>query len=109
MKIILLGLLAITLSSCSSVHVTKPTIPKYAPKNYRPTGVIKYLNQGADSVIQSRKEDAFKKMHDACGGNYKIISEGPKMEGGMIVAVSSGMAAYGGSQYWYISYECLQK
>jgi hypothetical protein len=95
----------LTLVSCSAMHVNKPTIPKYAPKGYKAKGVVKYLAQGADFIINKRREDAFEKMHTVCKGNYKITGEGDKMEGGMISAVGNNLMM-SSSQYWYISYSC---
>ena len=105
MKIAYLALL-LTLTSCASTNVVRPVKSAYAPKNYTPKGVVKYLNQGADFVIESRREDAFKEMYSGCGGNYKITGEGPREEGGVVSQISPGSAMFFSSQYWYISYEC---
>lgn len=97
------------LFSCGSAdHVTKPTKPKYAPKGYAAKGVVKYLNQGADFVIKNRRENAFKKMYDSCGGEYKILSEGSKREGGMVTQGFGNSLLVMDSDYWYISYQCLK-
>jgi hypothetical protein len=95
------------LSSCASEDVSIPTRSQYAPKGYVPKGMVKYLNQGADSIIAERKEDAFKKMSTNCNGNYRIINEGPNEEGGVITKISASSSMLSSSQYWYISYECL--
>lgn len=102
-KIVLL----FTLCSCGSVEVSKPTHSEYAPKNYKPKGMVKYLNQGADFVIEQRKEDAFKQMSLNCNSNYQIVAEGPKEENGIITQISPNSLMEVTSQYWYISYECL--
>lgn len=68
-------------------------------------GVVKYLNHGADFVIQQRRKDAYLQMRRACRGKYKIISESPMNDGGMIMPVGRlGMVAT--SQYWYITFQC---
>jgi hypothetical protein len=36
-------------------------------------GVVKYLNNGADFVIQKRIDDAHAKMRSFCGGDYKVL------------------------------------
>jgi hypothetical protein len=42
----------------------------------RHTGVVEYLDQGADSVVDSRRSDAFKKMQEFCGAKkYRIVKE----------------------------------
>jgi hypothetical protein len=106
MKLIILFSL-IVLASCGSTDVTKPTRSQYAPKDYRPVGMVKYLNEGMDSMKASRKDDAFKKMSENCNGKYKVTSEGPGNEGG-VAHGTQGTAVWATSQYWYISYECLE-
>ena len=93
------------LSACSATSVTYPTKPEYAPKGYKSRGVIKYLNQGLDSIIQQRRENAFKQMYEACDGNYKIISEGQQADGGL-TTVYNGSLIHSDTHYWYITYEC---
>jgi len=80
----------------------------YAPVNERSRpGVVKYLNAGADSVIRARRKDAYKRMHDACGGPYRIDAEGPREEGGVVAPLPGG-GFYGGTfQYWYIQFSCV--
>lgn len=91
MKITSLIAIMVIVSSCASTSVTRPTTSQYAPKGYRPKGMVKYLNRGADFVIGQRKEDAFKQMSETCNGNYKITSEGPEESN---------------SNYWQFAYEC---
>jgi hypothetical protein len=98
------------LSGCAATMVNAPggaTNSRYAPTNEASRGgVIKYLNQGADFVIQNRREDAYKQMFNACNGKYKIDAEGPQSEGGMVLAMSPGSAMIGDNQYWYIQFSC---
>jgi len=61
---------------------------------------VKYLNQGADSVIRARRNDAYKKMWRACRGSYEIVSEGPRNEADPLVVVGT---------YWYIYFKCVRR
>jgi hypothetical protein len=81
----------------------------YAPVNEKSSrgGIVKYLNGGAKSVKAARKEDAYKKMHDFCGGPYKIVSEDPHNDGGYAQANGNGGASYGSYQYLYLKFECV--
>lgn len=106
----LLGVLAVlSLGGCATAdHVTKPTKSQYAPKDYKPIGVVKYLNQGADSVIESRREDAFKQMYEACAGEYKILQESEKPDNFKMTtynAVTNSLDTFS-NNYWYIQYSC---
>jgi hypothetical protein len=79
----------------------------YAPLNEQSrSGIIKYLNQGAPSVIRDRREDAYKQMYQACGGFYTIDAEGPKVEGGVVTSMPTGLV-YAQTQYWYIQFSCV--
>ena len=101
MKSITSILLLTLLVSCTSVSVTDPSVPKYAPKGYKGIGVIKYLNQGMDFIIQTRREDAFESMYNSCGGEYVILSEGNKPDYRHV----AGNTMYE-TNYWYITYQC---
>jgi hypothetical protein len=78
--VVSLGLFVLTLG-CSATMLVAPgkrSVSKYGPvnqKSYSNRGVVSYLNQGANFVIQNRREDAYKKMHKACNGRYRIIQE----------------------------------
>jgi hypothetical protein len=62
--------------SASSVNTNPPETSQYAPVNeQRSDGEISYLNAGAKRVREARRENAYKKMHDHCGGDYAIVKE----------------------------------
>lgn len=104
-----LGLIA--LSGCSAGMVVKPgtnSNSPFAPVNEgeRP-GIVRYLNEGAQFVKEARRNDAYRQMYDACSGKYKILREGPRSEGGVIIP-SGNSAIYADSQYIYIEFECVK-
>jgi hypothetical protein len=85
----------------------------YAPVNegQRP-GVVKYLNQGADFVIQNRREDAYKQMYASCRGPYRIDAEGPQVDGqtAMMIPGAPGVGSsvvVQNQEYWYIRFSCV--
>jgi len=100
-------------TACAAQMVSDPSMASgspYAPVNEASRGgVIKYLNQGARFVVEKRREDAYKQMHEACGGPYHIDAEGPRAEGGVVVAISPTAAGSFGSQYWYIQFSCVRE
>ncbi len=64
-------------------------------------GVVKYLNQGADFVINDRKADARKKMRDFCyPDNYRVVQTSTQNE--WMTYQGSG----GSFGYLYIKFEC---
>lgn len=107
-------LIVISLSACTTATmVSSPGggghASLYAPINEASRGgVIKYLNNGADFVIRSRREDAYLQMYNSCTGSYRIDNEGPQAEGGTVIALSSSVATWGSYQYWYIQYSCTK-
>jgi ABC-type transport system involved in cytochrome bd biosynthesis fused ATPase/permease subunit len=99
MKLILMMISVLLLSSCSS-KMTKSVGHKsaYAPANYEEKGAVEYLNAGADWVIEKRREDAFKQMYSACNGQYEITREGNKSEFMTITMAEKN--------YIYIEFKC---
>jgi hypothetical protein len=100
---------AVSLAGCVSADMVSPpnSASPYAPLNEGArSGVIKYLNAGADIVREQRREDAYKQMHQACNGRYRIDAEGPNPEGGTVI--NSGASAFiVPSNYWYIQFSCV--
>lgn len=95
------------LVSCAATMNTAPTVSKYAPKDYKGKGQVKYLNNGASFIVNSRRENAFKQMHEACGGEYHILNESNQATGGMIHNNGMGGLAYNQtSEYVYIDFQC---
>jgi hypothetical protein len=113
MKWTILPLLAVGCGSATMVNSPGRSGSPYAPVNesQRP-GVVKYLNQGADVVIRSRREDAYKQMHSSCGGTYRIDAEGPQVDGQTAMMIPGAPGA-GSSvvvqnqEYWYIQFSCV--
>jgi hypothetical protein len=61
--------------SASRVNTAIPETGRYAPANEQVDGEVSYLNAGAKSVRNARREDAYKKMYEHCGGPYEIVRE----------------------------------
>lgn len=95
------------IAGCSADMLVSPT-DKYGPTSGDKIGRIKYLAEGASSVIESRRKDALKKMYDACNGRYKILDETSKDK---VIGLSEysafkGSAFIGSSEYVYIKFQC---
>lgn len=105
MKTPTLLVLLLILGSCANATMTKNPNgkhDKYAPKNYQGVGQVKYLNQGADSIIDGRREDAFKQMYMACNGEYEIVKE----TGTNNSVTFTGNTAYASDNYIYLDFKC---
>ena len=62
----------------------------YAPLNEQRTGVVRYLNAGAEFVVKRRREDAYKRMFESCAGAYRITAEGDVPDGRVVTSTASG-------------------
>ena len=106
-----IAVLALLLNGCASATmISAPGSPAggaYAPVNEaaRP-GLVRYLNQGMESVRLQRRQDAYRKMHAACGGQYRIDAEGPRTDGGFAVPMYGGGTMWQETEYWYIQFSC---
>ena len=78
MKPVALLVAVVVLGGCSasSINTAAPEASVYAPANEpKASGEVSYLNAGAKKVRDARRADAYKKMHDHCGGAYDILKE----------------------------------
>lgn len=99
--------LIIATGACTADFVTKTgSTSAYAPVNEVRGGEIKYLNQGAESIRQARRNDAYQKMSEYCGGKYKITTEGERA-GDSLVAADAAGASVMTEHYWHIRFECV--
>lgn len=69
--------MGILMAACSAgkVNTSGPETKPYAPSNNTADGDVRYLNAGAKSVRDARRDDAYKKMHAHCAGPYEIVRE----------------------------------
>jgi hypothetical protein len=103
--------LTLGLCACGSKMVAPPgstTPDPNAPVNEadRP-GVVSYLNEGISSVREARRRSAYKRMHDACKGPYRIDREGDQVAGGVVVA-GEHLAVATSTHRWYIQFSCVR-
>jgi hypothetical protein len=112
-----LAVLALGTAACTATMVTRPggagPRSQYAPVNEAvPTvGLVKYNNHGADSMVKSRRQDAYRQMHTACAGSYRIDGEGPREVNGLVSPqpVGTPPTPSAGTSYWYIQFSCVSK
>jgi hypothetical protein len=112
-----LTVLALSTAACTATMVNRPggTGPRspYAPVNetVRTAGLVKYNNHGSESMVKSRRQDAYRQMHTACGGVYRIDAEGPREDNGIVTPAPEGTAPSTASatSYWFIQFSCVPK
>lgn len=81
---------------------------QYGPQNVAPHGgQVRYLNAGASFVINARRESAYKKMFDECGGKYVITSE-VAQDAGTAMMFQGNMGYAAPTNYAVINFECVR-
>jgi hypothetical protein len=101
-------LILIGCSDKTAQHVTHRVKSLYGPTDGAPGGTVRYSNEGSESAINRRREDAYKKMFDACDGKYKITSEHVSAEVAAVPIAGVGIVPYS-YKYVYIEYDCIDK
>lgn len=83
-KIFSLSVAALMLGGCagSTVHLyngTETSFRKGAPDYQRgATGEVTYCNAGLNTLVESRRQEAFKMIGETCkGDNYTVTGESP--------------------------------
>lgn len=111
-KVIKLSILVFLFIGCSAKMEHLPGAKlnsKYAPINAEEQyGLISYLNAGAASVREARREDAYKQMFEACNGKYNIISESNKSDGAVFIPNGSGGGFISNTNNIYIKFNCVK-
>jgi hypothetical protein len=105
MRYLILSLVLQGCVSANMLHAPNRNLiaNEYAPENEKQLpGKIKYSLAGADFVVSNRRKDAYKQMHNACGGAYKIVSESTRNQD--TTYVGWGMTA--DTEYNYITFKC---
>jgi len=91
------------------------TNSKYAPESERRSngiGVVNYLNEGISSIREARRDNAYKKAFEACGGEYQILDERSSYTDPMYITNQSTYSdtTYNTysmqSEYRYIYFKC---
>jgi hypothetical protein len=73
----------------------------YAPTNEREQGgVVAYSMVGTSDMVKRRRDDAYKKMHEACNGPYRIVAETAT---GLSTEATSAAHSLNN---WYIQFAC---
>ena len=72
--LILCGVLLMAACAASAVKTNIPETSRYAPAD-KFDGIVSYFDAGLMAVRYAGRKDAYKKMHEYCGGAYKIVWE----------------------------------
>ena len=71
------------------------------------SGVVRYLYKGNDGhLYTSKRDEAFDKIREFCGGPYQVLKEG-KTKGRQRVVESMGGAEVITEDWWGIRFQCL--
>ncbi len=108
MKLYLVLIGCLLTMGCASANLRTTTtkgMPN-APVNEVRGGTVDYLNDGYAWVRTKRRADAYKKMHDYCQGDYKIVSENTEQGAGSSIPSAYGNI-YATEHRVQIRFECV--
>ncbi len=72
------------------------------------SGVVRYLYKGNDGhLYTSKREEAFDKIREFCGGPYQVLKEG-KTKGRQRVVEGMGGTEVVTEDWWGIRFQCMK-
>jgi len=87
LRIVVLVLSLVVACRAQMVTSAGQSASPYAPVNeVGRYGLIKYPNDGAQFLVKKLRENAYKQMFNSCRGPYRIVAEGQRVEGGVVVS-----------------------
>ncbi|WP_226704053.1 hypothetical protein [Microbulbifer elongatus] len=109
MKKLLAAVSVIALAGCVSNVEMANDFGEYAPVNEANSDWLKvsYLAEGASFVQKSRRQDAYKKMHDHCNGKYELKDSEQTGGNNAIVGTGANMTGYYESRHVTFYFRCV--
>jgi hypothetical protein len=93
-----------SLVSCSTT-VTNTDAGPYAPKGANRNGTVAYNPYGLKEIVDSRRQDALKRIYDTCGSNnYKITKDEIRDKD---KSMQDSLSTFGTSKLQFIDFQCL--
>ena len=101
---------SLLLSGCATTQMVsshKKSNSPYAPINEESTvrGTVRY-EIGSNAAMEKRREEAYKRMHEHCGGPYRIEAEGARAEQTEAFLIGGAMFSEA-TKAWYIDFQCV--
>lgn len=105
MRYLAMAFILLLISGCGTSELVRR---QYKPER---AGVIKWLNQGASTIINQRREHAMELSQAFCGGPSEVLSESDRLESqGTVIgrgyAPGTLMATDMSSSYTYMTFRC---
>lgn len=89
--------------------VSRPQTGAYAPTAGPDFGLIRFLADGSAADQDARQQDAYRQMHDACGGHYRVLGKGSRSQLNLSAAGPWGHRGMASSEnYVYIKFVCTR-
>ncbi len=106
MRAIFTVILVLALAGCASATMISPPgrATSLGPTNEKSRpGIIKF-QIGSPAIARDNRKEAYRQMHAACNGKYKILSEGPKESSQLML--TPNMLINTNEEYLYIKFQC---
>ena len=89
--------------------VSRPQTGAYAPTAGRDFGLVRFLADGSAADQDARQQDAYRQMHDGCGGHYRVLGKGSRSQLNLSPTGRWGRRTMASSEnYVYIKFVCTQ-
>lgn len=89
--------------------VSTPQTGTYAPTAGRDFGLVRYLADGSQADLDARQQDAYRQMHDVCGGHYRVLGKGSRSQLNLSPAGPRGLRTMASSEnYVYVKFVCTR-
>jgi hypothetical protein len=97
-------------STTTAEMISRPETGTYAPTSGRDFGLIRFLADGSAADQDARQQDAYRQMHDACGGHYRVLGKGTRDQLNLSAAGPLGRRGMVSSEnYVYIKFVCTRE
>jgi hypothetical protein len=107
------GAVCMAVAGCATTTaemVSKPETGTYAPTAGRDFGLVRYEADGSAADLDARQQDAYRQMHDACGGHYRVLGKGTRNQLNLSAAGPWGRRGMASSEnYVYIKFVCTRE
>ncbi len=103
---LLIACLAMTACSASQVKTEIPETSRYAPVNDKADGEVSYLNAGAKTVRDARRQDAYKKCMSTAEALTRSSGKKTRDPRWEVPSGGSGSNAWKGSRRRRCRYHC---
>lgn len=112
-RAVVVAVACVAVAGCATTTaemLSRPETGGYAPTAGRDFGLVRYLADGSAASLDARQQDAYRQMHDACGGHFRVLGKGSRSQLRLSPTGPWGRRVMASSEnYIYIKFVCSAK